>query len=84
MKRTVIIVDHEDDFNADDAAEIVAGLAGANDVAVAEQIVVCAAGNPFDGLTVTGPFMTDEEAVEYSDDHDDSNWVVTAAAVEPD
>lgn len=37
---------------------------------------LCIVGNPFDGLTVMGPFSTPEEATEHGEGYKGMNWSI--------
>jgi len=41
-----------------------------------EELWVVAQGNPFDGISLTGPFGSAEEANDYAEDIDDDWWVM--------
>ena len=84
MSRTIIIVDHDDDFLPDEAAEAVGSQVGVDDVTISsESLVMLAVGNPFEGLSVTGPFLDGDEA-EQQAEQGPSDWWITDASIPQD
>lgn len=81
MKRSIIIVDHEDGVEPQEIADVVGEQMGVDDVSVADNLIMLASGNPFEGLALAGPFDSGEDAEEFGETYQSSDWWIVT--VEP-